>query len=254
MRRTGGLMLAVMAIVLSVASVGRADAKRTCLVAVDQGQILRTEGKLVDARQQFVACAAEECPALVRSECASWLAEVTGAIPTIVIAARAPDGRAASNVSVTLDGSPLSIVEPGAPVELDPGEHHLRFELAGAAPVEQTIVLPAGERSRRIDVSFVALAPPASSPMRPARDNRPGYILGAIGLVGLGSFATFALSGIDQRATLNDSCSPRCPHDDVDEVHRKLLVADISLGVGVVSLGLLAWWFFSRAHPESAAR
>lgn len=55
-------------------------------------------------------------------------------------------------------------------IALDPGPHVLRFEMGGAHPVEQQVVLRAGEKERRIAVAFpppnptTAWRPPPQSP------------------------------------------------------------------------------------------
>jgi hypothetical protein len=84
-------LFAMLALSLAV-SIARAAAadpppKAACAHAAEDGQRLRTEGKLREARESFTACAAERCPALVRSDCSGWLAEVEAAVPTVVIRA-----------------------------------------------------------------------------------------------------------------------------------------------------------------------
>jgi hypothetical protein len=83
------------------------------------------------------------------------------------------------------------------------------------------------------------------------------WILGGVGVVAAGAFAYFAVSGRSQETDLANTCSPRCPSDDVTGLRHSYLAADISWGVGVVSLGaavLLALrssgMFRSGAHRD----
>jgi hypothetical protein len=77
-----------------------------------------------------------------------------------------------------------------------------------------------------------------------------------LGAAALGSFAFFALTGKSDENDLRDSCSPNCPESDVDSVRTKYLVADISLGVGIASLGAATWLFVTSRNErrESAHR
>jgi hypothetical protein len=65
--------------------------------------------------------------------------------------------------------------------------------------------------------------------------------LGSLGLLSIGSFAYFGITGKHQESNLKSSCAPTCSHDDYDTMRRRLLIADVSLAVGVVSLGAATW-------------
>ncbi|MFI5297541.1 MAG: hypothetical protein ACHREM_05530, partial [Polyangiales bacterium] len=55
------------------------------------------------------------------------------------------------------------------------------------------------------------------------------YVLGGVGLVALGSFTYFGLSGRSDVSSLRASCGLYCSDSDVSAAHRKLYVADASL-------------------------
>jgi hypothetical protein len=65
-----------------------AEEKQACLTASDKGQQAKLEGKLRVAREQFIVCSRNECPALVRQDCTQWVTEVMAAIPSVVVGAR----------------------------------------------------------------------------------------------------------------------------------------------------------------------
>ena len=163
-------------------------------------------------------------------------------------------------------------------IPVDPGQHTLRFEHESAEPIEKKLLIREGEKARVIKVQFAAPeAPAAPAPAAASGDagidtSKGGsssktlaYILGGVGVVGLGSFAYFGLTGSSQRSDLLGHCTNNVcdlPQSDIDSkrssVKTKYLIADISLGVGVVSLGLATYFFLEPEHksetPKDAAR
>jgi hypothetical protein len=61
-------------------------------------------------------------------------------------------------------------------------------------------------------------------------------MLGGLGVVGLGSYGLFTYWGKKDNELLA-TCSPNCPASSVEHIRKLYLVADISLGVGIVTLG-----------------
>jgi hypothetical protein len=83
-------------------------------------------------------------------------------------------------------------------------------------------------------------------------------VLYGVGAVGIGGFAFFALSGNKEKNDLDCAETKTCSDDDLDPVKKKYLYADISLAVGVVSLGVATYLLLSspkkEAPPPEAAR
>jgi hypothetical protein len=275
---TSLLSTLVLALAASSAGSARADDKAACVTASDQAQTLRDEGKYRAARASLSECARESCPTIVRRDCEKWLNEVDSAQPTLVLGARDPRGNDVAGTRVLMDGAPLVEHLDGRPVAVDPGEHVFRYEAPGAAPVEQRVVVRVNEKNRTLTAilmqsqpspatvaagsSSASPPPDASPPDAGVRWNPvPAATWVFIGVAGLaaGSFAFFGLSGENDIANMRASCAavaPNCTESQVDAARTKLNVADISLGVGVASLGLAAYFFFSRGHvpqPTSAA-
>jgi hypothetical protein len=69
-----------------------------------------------------------------------------------------------------------------------------------------------------------------------------------ISLIALGSFAYFGATGTSDLNRLRDQCAGHCAQSDVDAAWNKLVAADISLAVGVVSGGIAGWLFFQAAR------
>jgi hypothetical protein len=57
------------------------------------------------------------------------------------------------------------------------------------------------------------------------------------------------LSGQSDVSNLRSTCAPNCQESQVDGARAQLIGADVSLGVGVVSLGVALWFFL---HPNPA--
>jgi len=261
-------------------SIAPAADKRSlaCIRSAEDGQAARDERRLLRARDLFTQCSSRDCPSLVRHDCAGWLDEVAGAIPSIVLVARDASGRDRTDAHVTIDGGVQQPTLAGDAVELDPGLHLVRVEIEGSEPVDQQIVLSTGEKNRVVNVTS-ALAPPAKSaasspsiaveappeqgtsvaiesPSGRRRVPFATYLLGGVGVAALGAFGYFGIRGMSDADHLRQTCAPDCPHSDVDAVHTKLVAADVALGVGVVSLAAASVLVVRAlaAHGQSASR
>jgi hypothetical protein len=85
------------------------------------------------------------------------------------------------------------------------------------------------------------------APREPLADDGPGagpYLLGAIGLIGVGGYGLLTYWARGDNDAL-DQCSPFCPTTDIDHIRKMYLAADVSLGVGVVALVASTWLFAS---------
>jgi hypothetical protein len=232
-----------------------AEDARSCIAAADDGQRIRDQGKLIDARSQFARCANEKCPAEIRKACASWLADLDQRQPLVVLAARDSHGQDLVQVHVTMDGAQLTDTLDGRAIPVDPGPHTFRFEAPPALPSEQTIVARERDKTRVVNVvmgdaaeAHVAATPVPvpvlPAPETPSVDRTPVYLLGGVGVLALGSFAYFGVTGQHDKNALANSCAPShsCAQDDVSAAHTKLIVADASLAVGVVALAVATVW------------
>jgi len=221
----------------------RADDKAACLAAYDQAQKLRSSGKLGEAREQLASCSRNECPPLVRQDCAQWTAEVLAALPSVVFGARDAQGHDLIAVRVSVDGVVVARRLDGKPISLDPGAHEFTFESEGAS-VKQSVLIREGEKNRAITVTFGASEHPPGEGGRGAPAG--AYVLGAVGVVALGAAVLFDLQGTNDAHHLRDTCAPSCNQSDVDAVKTKYLVAGIALGVGVVAFVGAAYLLLSR--------
>ncbi len=220
--------------------------KKECAAAYVQAQKLSREDKLRDARVQLELCLNPACPAGMVKDCRQWSSEVEAAMAGVVLVVRGPDGSALSDADVQIDGQRISLPADGS-IELEPGTHQFRVEAPGLEPVEQAVTLARGEKKKQVELAFakkverVAAPPPveAPPPPKPTRRVTPVMlVLGGVGVVGITGFAYFGLTGKSDESDLKSRCAPNCDQGDVDAAHRKLLIADISLGIGLAALGV----------------
>lgn len=264
---------AIAAALLSVIELGSASAradngKLACVAASEQAQQLRDEGKLKQAREQMLACAKDSCPQAIRKDCSAWLAALDTSMPSIVLSAQDATRHDVIHVRVTIDGKPLVEALDGRAVPVDPGPHLLRFEMDGRKSVEQRVLIREGEQRRAISIQFPStIAPidqaaptsaPPKRPASPAPDTTPvripigAMVLGGVALAGLGSFAFFGITGKNDLADLRGTCgvTHSCKQAEVNATRVKLIVADASLGVSVVALGIATGLVIARSSSD----
>ncbi|GAC1394730.1 MAG: hypothetical protein NVSMB47_04120 [Polyangiales bacterium] len=252
--------------VASFAPAVHADDKQACIAAAESGQDARSAGKLRDARSRFITCAADACPAVVRLDCARWLREVEESVPTVVV--HATDGGAEIvAVRLFLDGNLVVATLDGSAIPLDAGAHRLRFESDGRPTVEQQIVLHEGEKLRRIEVAFspapagdrASASASVAQPEAPAPETetrRVGtgvWVLGAFSVVALGTGTYLALTGRHDVTQLQGTCAPSCDASEVDSVRRRLIVAEVSLGVGIAAGVATITWALLDTRPRTTS-
>jgi len=235
------------------------DDKQACVSAYEHAQVLKREGKLRASREKLRMCARDVCPALVRNDCIAWLDQVDRALPSVVIEAKRDDADL-TVAKVTLDGNVVSQRLDGKAIELEAGEHVVKVETEGGAPMEQTIVVREGEKNRLVSFAYKTkkgpddegYAPPGA--VVPAERPVPIGVwpLAALGVVGVGAFAVLGSLGSNDEQNLRSTCAPSCAHSDADSVHTKFILADISLGIGAASLVGAAIWYLAR--PTAAAK
>lgn len=107
--------------------------KSACAAANESAQHAWQAHQLLRARADLLACVTDTCPAPVRQDCARRLDEVEVSTPSIVFEIRDVAGGDVPRASISIDGEPPA-PNSGAAVDLDPGEHSIRFEAPGFGP------------------------------------------------------------------------------------------------------------------------
>lgn len=211
--------------------------KQTCVDAATRAQIQRDDGKLRSAVEAFKVCSASSCPLAVKKSCAEWLEETQRKIPSVTI--RSEDKGA---TGLTIDGSDAPL---DAPQLLDPGRHTVRVDYDGnRKPFQRDIALQPSE------MKTILARAPVDPPLPPPTVSRPipvpVFVLGGVFVLGVASWATFGLMAKSDTDRLEAECAPACKEQDRDSAYTKALVADISLGVGVLAAAGAAYFFITR--------
>ena len=225
----------------------QASSTRTCAEAASAGQLRRDEGKLIEARAKFVTCAQPHCPKLIQKDCAQWQAEVEERLPTIVLGAKDDAGKDITVVTVTMDGKPFATRIEGRSIPVDPGAHKFHFEAPGHEPADADAVVREGERARTIQGTLKRPPDPnrpliVEPPMEPTTKSGPGplpWVLGGIGVVGIGAGAAFFVSGLMEREDLRDTCAKQpggCTREETSGLRTKQTLDIISFSVGGAAL------------------
>ena len=255
-------VLAATTTLLAVETAARADDREQCASAADQAQQLRDEGKYRRAREQLLICARDVCPAPIKRDCLEWLSQVENTAPTVVFGAKDAT-KDLSDVKVFVDGVAVTDRLDGKPVQMDLGKHTVKFEYQGQTK-EEEVIIGAGQKNRNVTVTFGAApaagagagagTPPPGGETAKEGSIVPALVVGGIGVVALGSFALFGLGGKSDVSHLEDTCKPHCAESDVDKARTKLIIADISLGVGIVALGVATYLLVTRPKIDAEVK
>ena len=242
------------AAVLMVAAPARAQTKDECIAASENAQRFRDQHKPIEARAQFIVCARATCPDAIKSDCTDQVQKIADKIPTVVVRAKR-SGSDVVDATLTIDGAVAASRLDGTPITLDPGVHDMRVDASGAAPIERKVVVVEGEHDRVFD--FV-LGVPAVVVDTPHKHFPVGAaIFTGLTVAAFGVFAPFAILGANDFDAAKKTCAPTCPDATVDPIRTKLLVADISLGVGiaagVTAIVLYIAHFAGGSTPSRAA-
>ncbi len=240
-----------------------ADAKRAlerCGADSEAAQRHRKAGRLLAARDSFRRCARAECPAPISSFCLSRLNETEAALPTLVVRARDANGTDVPDLDVFVNGARVGRSD-GRAISVEPGPNAVRA-FRGTTPVSDTtsLVVLEGEKLRAVSLTIgprIAASPePARpEPAAPSRSVGPlPWVLGGLGLASLGTGAALWTSGLVERSNQLDAggCAPRCDDSVTDSIRTRLVIGDVLVAVGVVSIGV-ATYLFLRPTPRASA-
>lgn len=241
------IRLALAMSVLLHAGLAHAEDTRTCVQAANVGQQLRDTGQLSQARAAFLTCSAASCPAVVRQECERWVGEVDARMPTIVLGAKSESGEDLAVATVAIDGKVLEEALSGRAIPLDPGRHEIVVEAAEHRPTRVQIVTREGEHLRSVMLTLPSLhaakastARPVATPIERRRDVTVLAIAGALAGVGFTGFGVLGALGQAEKDELANSCasSRNCDAAEVSAARTKLILADVSLGLGIAAAGV----------------
>jgi hypothetical protein len=258
------------------------DSKLECIAAATAGQTARADGKLLEARDQLLACARDVCPGVVKSHCARWLDELSERIPSIVVRAQDSAGGDVFDAHLSIDGRIARL--DGHPVELDPGDHVVAVDTASGVHVQGKVLLAEGEKARVIVLEVpvapsqsavrtiatpTVVQPPPSTPPSPtagpaASGRRGGIPLGAwlLGAVGVAAGGAGVYFGVHTQSLVDSmrrpppaGCEPFCSSSQTEPARTDAALMAVSIGVAGAALGGAVLWALlsQNAAPSGAS-
>jgi hypothetical protein len=250
-----------------------------CLSAADASLQLRGEHKLRAARAQVLVCASASCPAAIQTVCLGRVDQINAALPTVVFESKDSSGNDLPNVSVMMDGQPLSERLDGSALTVDPGEHKFTFVAPDKAVVEKTIIIHEGEKDRRERVVFASQAGPqttgvatapalAVSPVEAGPPNDPGagrrmlgLVIGGVGVAGIAIGSVFGLMASSSSSSSKDNCSSatNCKDykqslSDYNTASDDSTISTVAFVAGGAALGAGAILFFTAPKAVTTGR
>jgi hypothetical protein len=247
----------------------RAQTAVECAERFEQGQIAHSQLKFSAAKRDFVACSQLSCPQPIVKDCVEALETVERELPAFGLRVRDAEGQELLNVTVMLDGAPLTDHLDGSMYQRDPGVHRLRIEASEFKPLEIELSLLPGERTRVVEVELeptkprlppppAAVETPPLAVPRPQPSFRvplPSVIAAGAGAVALGGFIYFRVRASNGYDSLGE-CRPYCSTDRVDEVRSRYVLSSVALGISGVALataGVTLWLFQPKTEAQGLA-
>jgi hypothetical protein len=281
-RGCGALGYALPVVLALVSSAAHAENK-ACASAYHGAQQLERAGRLHEAQGLASKCVKRACGRFYANACTAIFTRLEADLPSVV-AVVTDGGEPRTDVAVEMDGVALTPATHGHAVIIDPGLHEFSFKAGGEVLGREKVLVLQGQRNRlvtlslhpRVEAPAVALpavvSPPVAAPPPPApeplevekmetpppRPPRPSgsaapYLLGAVGVAGLGGYALLTYWGRKDNDLLA-GCTPNCAPATVDHIHKLYLAADVAAGVGVAALLASAWLALRSSPPDDAAR
>jgi hypothetical protein len=190
------------------------------------------------------------------------LERLAARVPHLVV--RVKDAASSSGIRLKLDDVELGPASLGVPLPLDPGRHTCALVVTGRAESRRDIVIREGE------TQTLELAPgPANAAEAPTPPAVPtthegassmrtlGWVVGAVGLVGVGVGAVTGAMTISAANTYKDQCkNGGCTPQGLDAASTGRVtqwVSPISLAVGVAGLGLSSYLLLRPEPTRSVA-
>lgn len=233
-----------------------ADEKLACVLASEKGQELRSAGRLREAREELMRCARDVCPGIVRTDCGLWVGELEDELPSFVLVVHEASGQDLAPAEVLVDGVPESRAAAGRAVVVDPGPHTLIVRDGSGRVREERFLMHEGEKRRLLRIQFAAPTPKGlgeggeRSSSKGLRSFWPTLTMAGLSVAGFGAFAVLGLDGQTQVQRMRNACAPRCSDDEVASARRTLAMADVGLGVGLVSLGVAGYLGWQTLRGE----
>lgn len=240
---------------------------RQCIDDHARAQEARLNGRLLEAGNLFERCTVASCPAMIRADCEQWGEEVQDELPLLLL--KLPDNVVADYVQLYVNDQ-LVTATFDTPMVFEPGTFTLRVQAPGGRVYKEEVTLRAGEAMVVVNVELPPPAPsvlaPPPPPLAPAAPPPPDpwstvpvltWVFGGVAVASFGVATGFGVVGLSEYSELQDACAPLCGAEETAAVHDKLLVADVSLALGIASTTAAVVFYLleqERLSDEMGAR
>jgi hypothetical protein len=276
------LLTATMTLLSPAVATADPPTAKVCADAYVDGQVLRNDHKLLEARDQFRACSQSSCKQFMVKDCSAWLDAVEANLAAVVLLAVDEAGNVLAEVKVSIDGAAPRAID-GRSVEVDPGLHAFSFEATDGRKEERSVLVPEGDKGVRVVVTLprpsiradelgrkpvvVSSSVPASASAVWVPTARPlaplktiGAALAGIGVLGLAAGVFFGIQAVNKKGHAEQTgcdAGGQCPSPTAaDELSDAGRAADFSTaffvlgGAMALSGGIL--WFISPGRSIGA--
>ena len=275
-RQRGGAAAIVATGMLAAAwprvSRGAPPTKDECLEAHSRGQDVRAKGNLAQAKDLFLVCSQNSCPALIQSDCARFEEEVQRLVPSVTFAARDARQNDLPDTRVFVDDVQVATrLDDGKAYDVDPGKHVVRFAHDGKEETV-TVVVNQGEKGRAVVAVFSSIgatstssaplagtAGPSEGDRTPHRSAVPLVVagLGAGAMIVGGVLIVAGLGKVPSSCSVSTKeCAAPPGSAAFDDAKHGVALADTGAVVGslgaVAAIGGLVWYFTSTPRTETS--
>jgi hypothetical protein len=270
---------AVIAASIAFAAPGWALDRAACSQAYASGLKLRNDGKLAEAFASYQSCADPSCPKAIRADCKVRADGIEKLLPSIVVTAKDEKGADLVDAKLEIDGKLVSDMLSARAIPMDTGTHVVRISPSGGEPMEQKILVVAGEKNRSVAFSIKArteapvptptptpsepIVPPTPpptpkdttpEPTAPAARNHSAvpWIVTGVGFGGAIAGVAFLKRSSDIQSQVDKLChaiilAPGVPCEQDSRASDAKTAGIVSLiGGGVLLAGGLAWYALEK--------
>lgn len=176
--------------------------------------------------------------------------------------------KSATSGRIEIDGVSVGENSVGSPMPFDPGPHLVEVKLGETTKFSETVSLAEGDAKELVIEFPEQAAAPAGPVDKPAeKDQAPvqksggalPWIIGGVGVAGLATGGVFFLMKQGKVSELEDACGPSgnaCPPEKkstYDDAKTYDTISMVSLGVGVVGVGIAATMLLTRSSSAPKA-
>jgi hypothetical protein len=204
----------------------------------------------------------------VSAQVAARRDDLKARIPQLVITR----GAGGDYAAVSLDGVSIGASSIGVKLPVDPGPHSVEARASGYKPFRVTIEI-AEKESKNVEITLEKIpspaapadslgAPSARAPETGSEPSRPSvlpFVVGGAGVVSVGAGVVFlllrqnAIKTLDGMCTLPNHQCPPSAQSTYDQGRTYNTLANVTLGVGVVGIGVGTVLYFTQKKSKPAS-